>query len=119
MRPGRGIPVEFQTRCWVRKVALVVRPPIVKLLCDDLSREREKKRNPRARRTRQTPIRAGSSSIANDLGRKDTKELEASVVDSGLALQLADDVVRALRDALVNLRNSTRRAREGAVSSRT
>lgn len=40
------------------------------------------------------------------LGREDTEELEPCVVDAGLALQLADDVVRALGDVHVNLGNA-------------
>lgn len=49
--------------------------------------------------------------LSTPLGRKDTKQLEASVVDPGLTLQFAHNVVRTLRDALVDLGDPARKGR--------
>lgn len=60
---------------------------------------------------RDLPLTARPPCLSTPLGRKDTKQLEASVVDPGLTLQFAHNVVRTLRDALVDLGDPARKGR--------
>lgn len=90
---------QFQTRCWnlfdaafSSSLTSGFVPPILLLLRD-------------------LPLTARPPCLSTPLGRKDTKQLEASVVDPGLTLQFAHNVVRTLRDALVDLGDPARKGR--------
>jgi hypothetical protein len=95
-----GRTCQFQTRCWnlfdaafSSSLTSAFVPPILLLLRD-------------------LPLTARPPwGLSTPLGRKDTKQLEASVVDPGLTLQFAHNVVRTLRDALVDLGDPARKGR--------